>query len=272
MRRFFASPGTPLRYGLACVLVFATCARADLSGNGNGPNYSAATIVNAATQTPGPLAPNAIATVYGTNLSWNEYAITPADVNGGALPQQVSGVNVFVGGLATPLFYVSPTQINFLIPYEFGPGPVKIYVARDGVRGPDVTVQLNESSPGFFEWNGNLAVAEHPDWSVVSPASPAVPGEIIVLYAAGLGHTFPATQSGRIVQQPAQITSLANLQILLDGNPVRSDNILYAGLTPESAGLYQINLRLPDSLSPNPIIQIVLGNDSSPATVQLPTR
>jgi uncharacterized protein (TIGR03437 family) len=276
MRRFDVRWGTrfgaPLRYGLACVLALATCARADLSGSGNAPSYSAASIVNAATQTPGPLAPNTIATVYGTNLSWDEYAIAPADLNGGSLPQSVHGVTVFVGGLATSIFYVSPTQINFLIPYELGTGSAKIFVARDGVRGPDATVQLNNSSPGFFEWSGNLAIAEHVDGSIVSPDSPAVAGEIIVLYAAGLGHTAPNTQSGRLVQQAAWIASPASLQILLDGNPIPSPNILYAGLTPGFAGLYQINLRLPDSFSPNPVIQIVVGTDSSPSTVQLPTR
>lgn len=268
MRRFFASTGAPLRYGLACVLALATCARADLSGNGNAPNYSAASIVNAATQTPVALAPNTIATIYGKNLMWDDSSAAAADLNTGSQQR----VNVIVGGLDTFLFYVSPTQINFLVPYELAPGPVKIYVARDGVKGPDVTVQLNESSPGFFEWPGNLAVAQHADWVPVSPDSPAVPGEAIVLYAAGLGYTSPATQSGRMVQQPAQITSLATLQILLDGNPVPSQNILYAGLTPQSVGLYQINLRLPDSLPPDPIIQIVLGNNISPVTVQLPTR
>jgi uncharacterized protein (TIGR03437 family) len=258
---------------LACALgLVVSCARADLSGSGNAPNYTAASIVNAATQTPGPLAPNTIATVYGTNLSWDEYAITTADLNGGSLPQTVHGVTVFVGGLATSIFYVSPTQINFLVPYEMGTGSAKIFVARDGVRGPDATVQLNNSSPGFFEWNGNLAVAEHADGSIISPDSPAGAGEIIVLYAAGLGHTAPSTQSGRLVQQAAQITSLSSLQILLNGNPAPAQNILYAGLTPGFAGLYQINLQLPDSFSPNPVIQIVVGSDSSPATVQLPTR
>src|SRR5689334_11194588 len=112
MRRFdvrWGTPfGAPLRYGLACALALATCARADLSGSGNAPNYTAASIVNAATQTAGPLAPNTIATVYGTNLSWDEYAITPADLGGGSLPQTVHGVTVFVGGLATSIFYVSP--------------------------------------------------------------------------------------------------------------------------------------------------------------------
>lgn len=289
MRRFFAPREAPFgaafRYGLACILALATCAHAQLSGSGNAPNYTPASIVNAATQTPGPLAPNTIATVYGTNLSWDTYAITPADLSSGSLPQSLHGVDVFVGGLTTSIYYVSPTQINFLIPYELTPGPVTIYVARDGVRGPDVTVQLDQASPGFFEWNGNLAIAEHADLSVcasdagaqaagclVSSEFPASPGEIIVLYAAGLGHTSPNTQSGRLVQQAAQIASLGSLQILLDGNPVPSQNVLYAGLTPGFAGLYQINLRLPDSFSPNPVIQIVVGSDNSPATVQLPTH
>jgi uncharacterized protein (TIGR03437 family) len=278
MRRFFG-------YGLACALAMATGARADLSGAGNAPNYSAASIVNAATQLPGPLAPNAIATVYGTNLSWDEYAITAADISNGYLPNNAHQVTVYAGGLATSLFYVSPTQINFLIPYELTAGPVKIFVARDGVKGPDVVVQLNQASPGFFEWNGNLAVAEHADLSVcasdpdaqkagclVSSEFPAAPGEVIVLYAAGLGHTAPNTQSGRLVKQAAWIASPSNLQISLNGNPIPQDNILYAGLAPGFAGLYQINLRLPDAFSPNPVIQIVVGSDSSPSTVQLPTR
>src|SRR5579884_3051304 len=172
MRRFFA---LPLRYGLACALAFATCARADLSGSGNAPSYSAASVVNAATQTPGPLAPNTIATIYGTNLSWDQYGITAGDLMGGSLPQMLHGVSVFVGGLSTSIFYVSPTQINFLIPYELIGGTTKIYVERNGVKGPDVTVQLSDTSPGLFQWNGNLAVAEHADWSVISADSPAVP-------------------------------------------------------------------------------------------------
>src|SRR5579875_1045041 len=112
MRRFFVPPGasfgTPCRYGLACLLALATCASAQLSGSGNAPGYRAASIVNAATQSPGALAPKTLATVYGTNLSWDTYAISPADLTGGSLPQTAHGVTVFVGGLATSIFYVSP--------------------------------------------------------------------------------------------------------------------------------------------------------------------
>lgn len=258
--------------GLLLFFALATALRADLTGADNAPSYTPQSVVNAATQKATPLAPNTIATIYGTNLSWQTYAITPADLNGGMLPRIVQGVEVVVGGVDANIFYVSPTQINFLIPYELIAGQTTMYVLRQGVQGPAVPVTVDNTSPGFFEWDGNLAVAEHADGSLISPASPASAGEIIVLYAAGLGHTLPDTQSGRIAESAAQIVLLPALQVLLNGVPCPASSILYAGLTPGFSGLYQINLQLPASIAPNPLIQIVVGEDQSPASVQLPLQ
>jgi uncharacterized protein (TIGR03437 family) len=61
----------------------------------------------------------------------------------------------------------------------------------------------------------------------------------------------------------------SELQILLNGQPCASSSIYYAGLTPGFAGLYQINLILPDVLAPDPVIQIVIGPQSSPSSIQL---
>jgi uncharacterized protein (TIGR03437 family) len=255
---------------LAAIIAFV--ARADLSGSANRPSYSAASIVNAATQTATALAPNTIATIYGTNLAFQTYTVATADLNGGALPLTLQGVTVLVGGLSAPIFYLDPNQINFLIPYELAPGPTTISVARDGVHGPNVTVQLNNASPGFFEWNGNLAVAEHADGRVISPDSPAAPGEIVVLFAAGLGWTSPNTQTGIPATGAAQIVLRSALQVLLNGAALPPESILYAGLTPQCSGLYQINLKLPSTLPENPVIQIALAGAVSPDTVLLPAH
>ncbi len=149
-------------------------------------------------------------------------------------------------------------------------------VSRQGVAGPfapdgspAVTVTLASTSPGFFQWSGNFAVAEHADGSLITPASPAQPGEIIVLYAAGLGRTIPDTSSGSVAMTAAPILYASQLRILLNGVPCPPEDIYYAGVTPGFAGLYQINLRLPDTLPPDPQIQIVIGAQSSPASVQL---
>jgi uncharacterized protein (TIGR03437 family) len=65
------------------------------------------------------------------------------------------------------------------------------------------------------------------------------------------------------------ILYISELQILLNGNPCPSSSIYYAGLTPGYAGLYQINLLLPDVLPSDPTIQIVMGAQSSPGAILL---
>lgn len=253
-----------------CLALFAiSTALADLSTVSTAPFYSAASIVHAATQTAEALAPNTIATIYGTNLSWTTHAVSFRDLNGGTLPTSLDGVTVYANGIFCHLFFVSPGQINFLIPYDLVALSATIYVIRQGVGGPGVTIQLADTAPAFFEWNGNFAVAEHADGSLVSSSAPARAGEVIVLYAAGLGRTAPDVPSGHVVSVATSILYASQLQILLNGDPCPSSSIYYAGLTPGFAGLYQINLKLPDVLPPNPAIRMVIGTQSSPPSIQL---
>jgi uncharacterized protein (TIGR03437 family) len=266
---------TRLFYGCA-VASFAMAAisnaRADLTTASTAPSYNTASIVHAATQTVEALAPNTIATVYGTNLSWTTHGVTTGDLNGGTLPTSLEGVTVYVNGILSSLFFVSPGQINFLIPYEIVAPSATVYVARQGVAGPPATIRLATTAPGFFQWNGNFALATHADGTLISSSAPAKPSEIIILYAAGLGRTAPDVPSGHVVSTATSILYLSQLQVLLNGAPCPSSSIYYAGLAPGFAGLYQINLRLPDVLPPNPAIQMVIGSQSSPLSIQLSTQ
>jgi len=242
---------------------------ADLTTASTAPYYSAASIVNGATQTAETLAPNTIATIYGTNLAWTTHSVTASDLNGGTLPTSLAGVSVYVNGILSNLFFVSPGQINFLIPYELLAPSATVYVARQGVAGPPATIQLALTAPGFFQWSGNFALAEHVDGSLISSSAPARPGEIVVLYAAGLGRTSPDVPSGHVVSTATSILYASQLRILLNGAPLPAASIYYAGLAPGYAGLYQINLKLPDALPPDPEIQMVIGTQASPSTIQL---
>jgi uncharacterized protein (TIGR03437 family) len=242
---------------------------AQVSGTSTAPNYIALGIVNAATQVVGALAPNTIATLYGTNLSFTTRAAGASDLAGATLPVSLDGVKVFVNSIQCNLFYVSPTQINFLVPYDFVAGTLSLVVARDGIAGPSIKIQLTNTSPGLFLWNGNNAVAVHLNGEIISATSPAKSGEIIVVYAAGLGRTSPDTSSGRLATAAAPIYYFSQLQVLLNGLPVPAGSITYAGLTPGFAGLYQINLKLPAGLSPNPEIRVAIGQQVSPPFVQL---
>lgn len=251
---------------LCMVPVFGVRAQ---SPTATDPSYTAAGIVNAATQFPGTLAPNTIASIYGTNLSWTTHAVTAGDLDGGTLPNSLEGVSVFVNGILSNLFFVSPGQINFLIPYEIVGSSATIIVERQGIVGPSATIPLATTSPGFFEWNSNFALAEHADGSLVTSDAPAQAGEVIVLFAAGLGRTSPDVPSGHIVSTATSILYESELEILLNGQPCAPSSIWYAGLTPGFAGLYQINLELPQDLPANPQIQMIMAAQNSPATVQL---
>src|SRR5437868_15349985 len=88
------------------------------SSRAASPSYSAASIVNSATNTADALAPNTIASIYGVNLSYDTAALSSSEIVGGMMPRLLVGVGVYVAGTAAPLYYVSPHQINFLIPSD----------------------------------------------------------------------------------------------------------------------------------------------------------
>ena len=236
--------------------------------------YSGASIVNAADNQPGPLAPNTIATIYGKDMAYATQALSISDIRGGLLPTVLpgTGVRVLVGGIAAGLYYVSPTQINFLMPSILIPGTSDVQVALDGKGGPDVKIQIATSAPAIFQLDADNAITTRPDGSVVTPAKPAKPGDVILLYATGLGQVAPPLGDREIPATALRIAQFADLKVTLDGAALAPDRILYAGVSPGFGGLYQINLRLPDATSTNPEIRITLAGQPSIAGIKIPVQ
>lgn len=251
-------------HGVAAILIIAA-AQTGLAQapTPNAPSYSAQSIVHAATQTVEALAPNTIATVYGTNLALNTVIAGTGTINNATLPTSLGGVTVLVSGITANLFFVSPTQINFLIPYDLTAGIVNVNVAVDALSGPVVPVQLNSTAPGLFLYNGFI-IATHLNGTLISPAAPASGGEIIVIYVAGLGRTTPDTNSGKLVTSAASIVAAAQTQILLAGVACPQSSLLYVGLAPGFAGLYQINMIVPPLTPSNPELRVQVGPQISP--------
>lgn len=254
---------------LLATLAVGLFVRAESSGRFLVPSYSKASIVNSATNAPGALAPNTLATVYGSNLAYSTHGLSPDDIRSGALPTVLAGVRVYVANQPANLYYVSPQQVNFLIPSRLLPGDVDIWVFREGTVGPKISVTLVDSAPALFQASPEMIVATHSDGAVVTRDTPARPGEVVVLYAAGLGRTSPDVIDGRIPLVAAPIRRLNDLRVLLGGEAVESGRIAYAGQTPGFAGLYQINLKLPDKIVSDPEIQLSLGEQASPSALKL---
>jgi uncharacterized protein (TIGR03437 family) len=215
-----------------------------------------------------------IATIYGTDLSYVTRAIGPDDVRNNVLPTALigTGVRVLVGGLAAVIYFASPKQINFLVPSNLKAGPWTVQLARDGLAGPEVDVTLVDSAPGFFQLDAVTVVAAFPDGSIVTKDHPAQGGQVIVVYAGGMGQTNPRTDYGTVPTLPAVISHISDLEVSLDGVPLDRSFVFYAGITPGFAGLYQVNLTLPVDAPPDPEIRVRIGNQTSPTGIHVPIR
>ena len=92
--------------------------------------------------------------------------------------------------------------------------------------------------------NGPAVV--HADGKLVSNANPAQAGEILTLYATGLGPTTPSVGFGQPFPQGAVALANAPVEVLVNGKP---SGVLYAGGYPGAVDGYQVNFRLPAPLS-----------------------
>jgi len=181
------------------------------------------------------VAPGEVVTLLGAEL-----ASSTARAAGAPLPVSLSDVSVTLGGIAAPLFYVAPGQINFQAPTNLGLGVADLAVTR-GANVTHRTVNVVAARPGIFLVNGVPAVTHATDFSLVTASNPAHPGEYLAVFCSGLGATTPSVAAG-------QVSPLAPL-LVLDGfisvGTGAEIYFQYAGLSPGSIGLYQVNFQLP---------------------------
>jgi uncharacterized protein (TIGR03437 family) len=253
---------------LPAALALAACLCAQDS---NAPNYTAAGIVNGASFAPS-LAPNTIVSIFGTNLSWSTETIDAGDLSGIVMPTTMGNVEVYFEGWPAYLYYISPLQINFLVPSTLLPGTFQFWVDRQGTRGPIVNVTLRGAAPAMFQTASGAVIATHVDGSLISSESPATAGELATLWATGLGNTIPGLQDGALPIAAQWLSLLSQFEVQINGTSLDSSAILYAGVAPGFAGLYQVNVRLPDPLPANPEIRLALAGALSPAGLILPAN
>jgi len=215
-----------------------------ISEAADAPVFAAASVGNAASYEPG-LTPGGIAALFGTGLTEREGVVAAA---GFPLPAALSGVEVQVNGVEGPLLAVAKTasneQINFQVPYSIaGESEVTVVVIRNGVRSLAVRVPLRAAQPGVFTSDGVRAVAQHPDYGLVTALLPAISGEVITVYMTGLGAVAPAVMAGSAAPANPLSRTVETPEITVGG---KTAEVLFSGLTPGFAGLYQVNFRVPE--------------------------
>lgn len=225
-------------------------------------------VVNGASFQSG-IAPGAWITITGTDLSpvtdtWNNSIIN------GALPIELDDVAVLVGGQPAYIEYVSPAQINAIVP-NVAPGSSAVTVIGPGGSSLAVTVQVQAAAPAFFLW-GNYAVATRQDFTdavqngVIPGLTtvPAAPGDVIILWGTGFGPTSPAAPPGMETPSNATYDTASAVSITVGDMPA---TVYGAALAPGFAGLYQVAIQIPAGLANGdyPVVATINGV-ASPST------
>ncbi len=238
---------------------------------GAAPVYSVESIVNASDYTPGPFAPGSVLSIFGAGLSFGTLGLTPENTTARTLPLELSNVRVYMNNQPAALLYVCPTQINFLVPNNLKPGNIPLRVVRQGVSGAEVMLALVDAAPHLFKTGEGWVLAQHgANYSVVTADSPAAASEVIVIYATGLGRTQPTPGTAEIPNYPSRIAG--QLKLSLGDTELGPERIWYAGVTPGLAGVYQINVQLPESLGANPEIVAAMAGQGSAPGIRLATQ
>ncbi|MBM3768194.1 MAG: hypothetical protein FJW32_22650 [Acidobacteria bacterium] len=205
------------------------------------PHIPSAGIRNAAGVTPvAAVAPGSIFSIYGSGLA-NDFV--PGDT--APLTQSLGNVVVRMGTRLLPLLFVSPEQINALLPSDVAAGEHTLAVRSGNQQEIVGKFKVVRTAPGLFGvmiGEQVIVTAQRPDGSIASPDKPARKGEQVTLLGTGFGATtlpvfdgFPAPLS------PANPVRTA-VEILTGESVLRPD---FAGVATGLTGVNAIRFTIP---------------------------
>jgi uncharacterized protein (TIGR03437 family) len=197
------------------------------------------------------IATGSLATIFGSNLAGGI-----AVANAFPLPHELAGTRVELDGVPALLYYVSPGQINFLIPAT---GGQSLTVVRGETASAAAKPSIGFWAPGWFTLDsapGGPLAAEHADGAVISAANPARKGETIQAFGTGIGIVNPQLK----IPYPAPMVQIGGLQA----------QVTWAGAAPGIPGVTQVNFTVPADTAAGPAVPVVFqlaGGNSNTATL-----
>src|SRR5262245_45106596 len=213
---------------------------------------------------PAPLSPNSIVSAFGTQLAIGTLgaAVQP-------LPTTLLNTTVTINGTAAPLFFVSPNQVNFLIPPNIQAGDAQVVITSTANNGDQIisrgSMKIATLAPAIFTANANgsgvpAAVTGRVNASgqfVFDPNPPFEPNPLQP------GQFQPAPIDVGTDQRPAFLILFATG---MRNAPAESTKAIIGGievsvtLVPLRAftGLEQVNLQIPTSLKGQGIVEVTL--------------
>ena len=160
------------------------------------------------------------------------------------------GLQVTWNGIPAPLYYAREDQLNVQVPYELsGTSPATLSVTVNGTTNSLSNLPVASAAPGL------AGVVFNADSTRNSPSNPAARGSLVVLFATGEGMTVPAGRTGAYsMGGPAE--PVLPVRISIGG--LRSE-IVFQGRVAGTAGVMQVNARVPEVAVPGEGLPVVLS-------------
>jgi len=203
-------------------------------------------------------------------------ALSDASAAATSLPlgPQLGATSVLVSGREVPVFYVSDNQVNVIVPYDLASNAQQQFIVQRGsaISVPEKIVIFN-SQPAILsttsdgKGQGHIYKSDSTGNQILTNStSPAVAGDSLVMYCVGLGPVDPPVTAG----EAASLTQLSKttglVTVTIGGLPTP---VAFAGLTPGSAGLYQVNVRVPAGASTGNQVPVSVSVDGKSSSGQI---
>ena len=225
-------------------------------------------VINGANRV-GSLSPGGVITINGNNLA------DSATASGTPLPKILAGVCVTANEVTIPLFSTSPTQIQAQLPPDLATGRVTLTVrsSRLGLSSNGTPISITATGPAVFsvpvDGVPRAALIHSEDAALVTPDYPAQRDETLLLYATGLGPVRPAVGAGVAGASDPLSETMNPVSVAIGEVPYL---VTWAGLAPDTVGIYQINVYVPGGhVEGDDLPVVVTVGGTSSATTNAPT-
>jgi uncharacterized protein (TIGR03437 family) len=250
-----------VRRGLIAFTLAANCYLACAQS----PVVEAGGIVNAASYAQ-PVAPGSLVAIFGTNLAQgvNSAMTIP-------WPTILGGTSVSINGIAAPLYYVSPNQIDAQVPsslaFSYGGYTTASVVVTTAVgSSTPAAVSILDEGPGVFTTDESgcgqaeaLNIAPDGSFSPNSPLRSAAPGDFIAIFGTGFGQSLlPPPADGTPPSAAEQLQNAGGFT--LNGSSILP--LQYFGLAPGLVGLDQANVQIPSDMRQGCAVPLAIAGES----------
>jgi hypothetical protein len=225
-----------------------------MTGTPVRPPFGAITILNGASfgkepSTTKAVAPDSIAVAIGGALANSTQQAQK--LPNGTFPTNVGGTTVTVNGRAAQIFFVSPGQVNFLVPPQTEIGTADVVITNSENFTSRGSVATLRAAPGVFTKSGDGSG----------------PGVILNSDTLQEGPFDPTNGNLRLTIFTTGARNASQTSVGIGGRVVNAENVL---ASPDMPGLDEVHVRVPGDLRGAGTVDLFVQSDgraSNPVSV-----